>query len=123
MSSVRGVFGSGNVLHVQDLVDWVSEEEEVCEDSVGGFLRGEYRARQYPVDGGDNVKHVVPGRYFPDRDNRFYLRSMIVKNQAELTVTLDGEVVKRKRLAHVQSSEELSRVAKLNGNRLEVHIC
>ncbi|MBN1835572.1 MAG: FAD-dependent oxidoreductase, partial [Spirochaetales bacterium] len=108
MSSVPGVFACGNVLHVHDLVDWVTEEAETCGASVASYLAGTYSREQRQVVAGANVKYVVPNRYFPKADNRFYLRSLIVKNQAELVVSVDGERVKRKRLAHVQPSEMVS---------------
>jgi NADPH-dependent 2,4-dienoyl-CoA reductase/sulfur reductase-like enzyme len=131
MSSVEGVFACGNVLHVHDLVDWVTEEAETCGASVAAYLEGTYNRRQHRVSPGANVKYVVPNRYFPEADNRFYLRSLIVKNQAELLVSLDGEPVKRKTLAHVQPSEmvsftlgpaELPAAADLQERRLEVSI-
>jgi hypothetical protein len=108
MSSVPGVFACGNVLHVHDLVDYVSEESERCASHVIEYLRGEYPARHQTVSAGANVKYVVPNRYLPETTNRFYLRSLVVKNKAELIVTLDGEPLKRKKLAHVQPSEMVS---------------
>jgi NADPH-dependent 2,4-dienoyl-CoA reductase/sulfur reductase-like enzyme len=108
MSSVEGVFACGNVLHVHDLVDWVTEEAETCGASAARYLDGAYNREQRRVVPGANVKYVVPGRCFPKAANRFYLRALIVKNHAELLVKIDGEPVKRKRLAHVQPSEMVS---------------
>ena len=51
------------------------------------------------------MKYVVPNRYDPAAENHFYLRSLVVKNRAELQVLLDGRVVKTKKLKHVQPSE------------------
>jgi NADPH-dependent 2,4-dienoyl-CoA reductase/sulfur reductase-like enzyme len=107
-TTVQGVFACGNVLHVHDLVDYVTEESERCAAFVGEYLRGEYERSQYRMQPGANVKYAVPNRYFPDRENRFYLRPLIVANQARLTVRLDGEKVLERRLAHVQPSEMLS---------------
>jgi NADPH-dependent 2,4-dienoyl-CoA reductase/sulfur reductase-like enzyme len=131
MSSVPGVFACGNVLHVHDLVDYVTEEAERCAGFVGKYLSGSYHRHHYPVRGGANVKYVIPNRYLPGLANRFYLRSLVVKNKAELVVTLDGEPLKRKRLAHVQPSEmvsfqldaeDLSQVMESGENKLEVSI-
>ncbi len=131
MTSRPGVFACGNVLHVHDLVDYATEESERCGAFVVDYLKGAARERQYRVVPGANVRYVVPQAYRADRENRFYLRSMIVKNSAQLTVRLDGEPVKRRRLAHVQPSEmfsfslkpsELSAVSELKENRLEVEI-
>jgi pyruvate/2-oxoglutarate dehydrogenase complex dihydrolipoamide dehydrogenase (E3) component len=108
MSSVPGVFACGNVLHVHDLVDYVSEESERCASFVIEYLNGEYPRQHHTVAAGANVKYVIPNKYLPETTNRFYLRSLIVRNKAELVVTLDGEPLKRKKLAHVQPSEMVS---------------
>ena len=131
MSCIPGVFACGNVLHVHDLVDYVSEESERCASFVVEYLKGEYRSPHHPVTAGANVKYVIPNKYLPQTTNRYYLRSLIVKNKAELVVALDGEPLKRKKLAHVQPSEmvsfrleaaELSRVSESRDNKLEVGI-
>ena len=130
-TTVPGVFACGNVLHVHDLVDYVTEESERCASFVAEYLRGRYELRQYRIQPGANVKYAVPNRYFPERENRFYLRPLIVANQARLTVRLDGEKVLERRLAHVQPSEmlrftlrpeELAGTAPSKENTLEVSI-
>jgi NADPH-dependent 2,4-dienoyl-CoA reductase/sulfur reductase-like enzyme len=107
-TSVPGVFACGNLLHVHDLVDFVTEEAERCAGQVCEYLAGEYERLQHRVAPGANVRYVVPNRYFPGRDNRFYLRSLLVKNQARLEVRIGGEKVKQRRLPHVQPSEMVS---------------
>ena len=130
-TTVPGVFACGNVLHVHDLVDYVTEEAERCGGFVTEYLRGEFQPRQYRIQPGANVKYVVPNRWFADRENRFYLRPLIVANQARLAVRLDGETVKERRLAHVQPSEmlsltlraqELAGIEAIRENTLEVSI-
>ncbi len=108
MTSVRGVFACGNVLHVHDLVDYVCEEAERCAGFVCSFLKGESLPRQIRVRGGSNVKYTVPNQCSPEHENRIYLRPLVVKNKAELVVACDGEVLKTRRLAHVQPSEMIS---------------
>jgi NADPH-dependent 2,4-dienoyl-CoA reductase/sulfur reductase-like enzyme len=107
-TSVPGVFACGNLLHVHDLVDFVTEESERCGARVAEYLSGEYELRQHRVAPGANVRYVVPNRYFSGRDNRFYLRSLVVKNQARLEVRVGGELASERRLPHVQPSEMVS---------------
>jgi len=107
-TSVPGVFACGNVLHVHDLVDYVSEEARRCGAFVAEYLSGSREHAQGPVRPGANVKYTAPNRYFPARANRLYLRPLVVKNQARLVVRLDGETVKERRLPHVQPSEMIS---------------
>jgi NADPH-dependent 2,4-dienoyl-CoA reductase/sulfur reductase-like enzyme len=130
-TSVAGVFACGNLLHVHDLVDYVTEEAERCAERVCEYLAGEYELAQHRVVPGANVRYVVPNRYFPGRENRFYLRALVVKNQARLELRIGGETVKQRRLAHVQPSEmvsftlkpaELAGLASKADNALEVSI-
>jgi NADPH-dependent 2,4-dienoyl-CoA reductase/sulfur reductase-like enzyme len=107
-TSVPGVFACGNLLHVHDLVDYVTEESERCGARVAEYLAGAYEGLQHRVLPGANVRYVVPNRYFPGRENRFYLRSLVVKNQARLEVRLGGQLARERRLAHVQPSEMVS---------------
>jgi len=105
MTGVSGVFACGNALHVHDLVDYVTEESSRCGEYAADYLDGSTGGAQYPSGAGRNVKYVVPNRYDPAAENHFYLRSLVVKNRAELQVLLDGRVVKTKKLKHVQPSE------------------
>jgi NADPH-dependent 2,4-dienoyl-CoA reductase/sulfur reductase-like enzyme len=107
-TSVAGVFACGNLLHVHDLVDYVTEEAERCGERVSEYLAGQYEGLQHRVAPGANVRYVVPNRYFSGRDNRFYLRSLVVKNQARLEVRVGGELASERRLPHVQPSEMVS---------------
>lgn len=108
MTSVEGVFACGNVLHVHDLVDFVTEESERCGEAVCAYLQGASPRKQFRTVSGSNVKYVLPNMYNPAVSNRFYLRPLIVKNGAELVVKIDGREVKRKKLRHVQPSEMVS---------------
>jgi thioredoxin reductase len=109
MTNVPGIFACGNVLHVHDLVDFVSEESERCGRYVFEYLeRNAVREGQGEVRPGANLKYVVPNRFRPGEDNQFYSRSMIVKNDAVLRVTAGERTIKTKKLRHVQPSEMIS---------------
>lgn len=105
MTGTPGVFACGNVLHVHDLVDWVTEESSRCGRNVCAYLAGEPSPVQGTVAPGANVKYVLPNRFAPGSKNTFYLRTLIVKNQARLRVTLDGRTILDRKLPHVQPSE------------------
>lgn len=108
MTSVKGVFACGNVLHVHDLVDYVCEEAERCAGYVCSYLRGDAAPQELTVRGGSNVKYTVPNKCSPSMKNRIYLRPLVVKNKAELVISCDGEVLKTRKLSHVQPSEMVS---------------
>ncbi len=104
-TSVPGVFACGNVLHVHDLVDWVTEESSRCGRNVCDYLSGGKTPWQGAVAAGANVKYVLPNRYAPSRKNVFYLRTLVVKNRAILRATVGGRTLLERRLPHVQPSE------------------
>jgi len=108
MTSVEGIFACGNMLHVHDLVDYVSEESHRCGGYVCDYLKAGEQEKQYSMVSGSNLKYVIPNRFAPERDNHFYMRSLIVRNHAELVFTLDGREMKRKKIRHIQPSEMIS---------------
>lgn len=74
-TSLPGVFACGNVLHIHDLVDNVSEESL----RAGAFAGELAQSRRRPQDNiilqaGDNVRYCVPHTLSPDRQNSIYLR-------------------------------------------------
>ncbi len=61
-TSVEWVFACGNVLHVHDLVDNVSQEAELAGEAAAGYILGKYQPRETPiaVKAGENIGYVVP---------------------------------------------------------------
>jgi NADPH-dependent 2,4-dienoyl-CoA reductase/sulfur reductase-like enzyme len=108
MTNLEGVFACGNVLHVHDLVDWVAEEARFAGASAAAWLRGERAGAQVRVKAGSNVRYANPGKLDPRRDNKVYLRSMIVKNDAVLELRLDNRPVRSIKKGHVQPSEMIT---------------
>jgi NADPH-dependent 2,4-dienoyl-CoA reductase/sulfur reductase-like enzyme len=105
MTNVEGIFACGNVLHVHDLVDWVTEEARRAGTYAAEWLRGEGPALQVRVKAGSNVRYVNPGKVNPRGENRVDLRSLIVKNDALLELRLDNRVIRSIKQGHVQPSE------------------
>ena len=107
-TGVPGVFACGNVLHVHDLVDFVSEEAERCGAAAAAYLDGAVggpAAGASRVVPGANIRYVVPNAWQPGRQNVLYCRPLVVKNGAILAIRVDGREIRRRKLAHVQPSE------------------
>ena len=69
-TSVPGVFACGNVLHVHDLVDYVSEEAARAGQCAAEYLsRGsrEVGAPAIPITGKNGVRYTVPQSLYRDR--------------------------------------------------------
>ena len=62
-TSIPGVFACGNVLHVHDLVDYVSEEAATAGASAARFVQGAVDAddaQRIPIVATDGVRYTVP---------------------------------------------------------------
>ncbi len=108
MTNVPGVFACGNVLHVHDLVDFVVEEARRAGAHAARWLKGAKPKAEARVKTGPNVRYTAPGRVDLDGDNKLYLRTLIVKNDATLEVKVNNRVVKSVRKNHIQPSEMLA---------------
>lgn len=61
-TSIPGVFACGNVLHVHDLVDYVSEEASRAGANAAKYVKGELAAtgRHVVIHAADGVRYTVP---------------------------------------------------------------
>ena len=59
-TSVPGIFAAGNVLHVHDLVDFVSLEAEHMAACVTGFLNGKLSPAKINIEAGGDIGYTVP---------------------------------------------------------------
>lgn len=97
-TNLAGYFAAGNVLHVHDLVDWVSQEAEIAGRSAALYALGtlpevsDFRT----VTAGEGVRYVVPQRLSPPTDEysvRFYMRVARPGGASVLRCHADGRVV------------------------------
>jgi NADPH-dependent 2,4-dienoyl-CoA reductase/sulfur reductase-like enzyme len=93
-TSMKGVFACGNVVHIHDLVDFVSQESMLAGRRAGDFATGHLapgdNIRLVP---GDNVRYCVPQTISSDRDHTVYMR---VKPPLEQSVLRLGDVYEKK---------------------------
>ncbi|MBQ3265961.1 MAG: FAD-dependent oxidoreductase [Ruminococcus sp.] len=69
-TDIEGVFACGNVLHVHDLVDYVSEEAAKAGQTAAWYVRGEFsrdRGREIALKAEDGVRYTVPATLDPNR--------------------------------------------------------
>ena len=97
-TSILGVFSAGNVLHVHDLVDFVSLEAEALAAAAAEYLqKGSLPPCPLEVKAGANVGHVIPQHVSGTRSFTLSLRVRQPLKKVTLTVTQNGrEVLRRK---------------------------
>ena len=116
MTSVPGIFAAGNVVHVYDLVDWVTETGYVAGEGAARFARaGEVSTGEtVPLEVGENIRYVVPHKInkanLEDNQIRLQMRSATPIEERVLVTVEDqnGEVVAKKTEPYARPGEILS---------------
>ncbi len=105
-TETEGIFACGNVLHVHDLVDFVSEEAEIAGKSAASYIKGEIgEAINVPLTTDGRIRYTVPQRITQKKDVTVYFRVSDVFRNARIVVR-DGErVVLSKKKARVAPGE------------------
>ena len=103
-TSIPGVFAAGNVLHVHDLVDFVSEEAEAAGRNAAAYVAAggeETELNEIPVEIEGGPRYTVPATIDPKRaGDKLTVRFRVggVMKKKSVNVYLDDErVVHRKR--------------------------
>lgn len=105
-TSVPGIFACGNVLHVHDLVDFVSDEAEIAGRAAAEYIRGEAAAaRSVKLKTDGKIRYTVPQTITRDTDVTVYFRVSDVYRNVKITVTAGGETVFSKKKAKVAPGE------------------
>ena len=106
-TSVPGVFAGGNVLHVHDLVDFVSEEAGEAGRSIVRYLDGTLRSDSNCAVVESNLKYVVPNRFNTGEKCIFSFRPLIVSDAATLEAKLNNRVIWKRKFTYVKPAEML----------------
>lgn len=105
-----GVFACGNVVHIHDIVDFVSTEAALAGCSAGQFVTGALpRPDNVRLQPGENVAYCVPHTISTEREHTVYLRTRRPLEMCALRlVDAAGAVVHEKRLRYVFPAEMIN---------------
>lgn len=106
MTSVSGIFSCGNALHVNDLVDYVSESGEIAGENAAKYVKAE--RKEIPVKAGSRLLYAVPQKLDLNSDNQktvLYFRSRDILNGCTFKITVDGKTVFSKKYPFLRPPE------------------
>ena len=115
-TSVSGIFACGNVLHVHDLVDFVSEEAGRAGRNAASFIKANGRKTNEPhvieVTAGNGVRYTVPSTVdTANADGDIHLRFRVrnVYKNCTIEVSSGGKVLlsRKKRIAVPSEMEDI----------------
>ena len=131
-TSVDGVFACGNVLHVHDLVDYVSEEAKLAGENAADYVQNEARAARFvSLTASDGVRYTVPQRIDPAAmADKVVVRFRVadVYRDRYVCVYLNGKCIQKKK-KRIMAPGEMEQVvldkAVLSGveDLQEIRIC
>lgn len=98
-TEVEGIFACGNVLHVHDLVDYVTEESSQAGRSAAKYIKGEVGRKRDYIDlvAGEGIGSIVPQRLNKenlDKPLELFLRVRDIYEDSKILVKLDGREIK-----------------------------
>jgi len=120
MTNVPGIFAAGNVVHVYDLVDWVTEAGYAAGKGAAQYALAErlVKGPQIDLTPGENIRYVVPHRldkdHLAEEEIRLQMRAITPIEERVLVTVEDqnGEVIAKKAEAYARPGEILSLVLK-----------
>ena len=107
MTSVDGVFSCGNALHVNDLVDYVSESGELAGRAAAAYRPGQ-REQSLEITPEDSLGYLVPQRVRRIGGLEpavFYFRIREILKRGTFTLRADGQPVFEKKLRNLKPPE------------------
>jgi NADPH-dependent 2,4-dienoyl-CoA reductase/sulfur reductase-like enzyme len=109
-TSRDGVFACGNVVHIHDVVDFVSAEAELAGREAGRYATGvRSPADNVRLQAATNVAYCVPHTVSTDREHVVYLRARRAMEPCLLRLsTPDGRLVHERKLRYVVPGEMVS---------------
>ena len=100
-TSVPGIFAAGNVLHVHDLVDFVSEESGLAGKSAAEYIKAQNHgsAGHRQVVMGNGVNAIVPQQisFEPGQDVHMMFRPRAVYKNAKIIASVGDQVLYSKK--------------------------
>ena len=108
-TSLEGVFACGNVVHVHDLVDFVTQESKHAGACAAKYIKDQLKKESYVnIINGQNINYTVPQKVdieAVDDKLTVFMRVNNIYHNKVLTVKCNGEVIAKFKREHLAPSE------------------
>ncbi|WP_297636307.1 FAD-dependent oxidoreductase [uncultured Clostridium sp.] len=118
-----GVFACGNVVHVHDLVDFVTEESKNAGRNAAKYIQGKKRLNKFiDIKNGENISYTVPQKFEIDSlDGNlgvFMRVRNVFKDNFIIVRDEEGNIIQKFKKPHVAPAE-MERITILKDNLLK----
>ncbi|MBQ3008612.1 MAG: FAD-dependent oxidoreductase, partial [Oscillospiraceae bacterium] len=87
-TSAEGIFARGNVLHVHDLVDYVSDEAERAGKGAAEYVKNTSAGKEtVAVKAGDGIRYVLPQQVHPSSESEISLLMRVTQPTGKVKIT------------------------------------
>ena len=105
-TSVSGIFACGNVLHVHDLVDFVSDEAEIAGDAAAAYIKSEHHdSADIKIKTDNIIRYTVPQKITAAKDLSIFFRVCDTFKNVKVVVKNGGKVIYSKKLLKAAPGE------------------
>jgi len=105
-TSIEGIFACGNVLHVHDLVDFVSDEAETAGKSAAEYINGQTEEKINIIIKTDaKIRYTVPQIITKKKDATVYFRVGNVYKNVKITVCSGEQTLLSKKMMKLSPGE------------------
>lgn len=105
-TDIDGIFACGNVLHVHDLVDFVSDEAETAGKSAAEYIKSGLESTvSVPIETDGKIRYTVPQKITQSKDTAVFFRVSDVFRNASVVVKSGTETVFSKKLVKAAPGE------------------
>ncbi len=110
-TEIPGIFASGNVLHVHDVVDYVTQESRRAGKAAARYVKGELSEvdKHIDVKPGNGIHYVVPQKISRERFDgeplEFFMRVRDIHQDAQLVVKAGDKEIRKIRKKHMTPSD------------------
>ncbi|MDK0539036.1 FAD-dependent oxidoreductase [Clostridium perfringens] len=106
----QGIFACGNVVHVHDLVDFVTEESKNAGKNAAKYIKGKKRLNHFTeIKNGENISYTVPQKFeiesLDGNLNVFMRVRNVFKNKQIVVRDEEGNVIQSFKKPHVVPAE------------------
>lgn len=106
----EGIFACGNVVHVHDLVDFVTEEAKNAGKNAAKYIKGKKRLNNFTeIKNGENISYTVPQKFelesLDGNLNVFMRVRNVFKNKQIVVRDEEGNVIQSFKKPHVVPAE------------------
>jgi len=105
-TNVQGVFACGNVLHVHDIVDYVTLEAEKAGKSSANYILGKRKkVKRIQTEAGNGIRYVLPNYIRRDVDLELLMRVTYPRKAISIGIFDKEKLVKKKKFLKVHPAE------------------